>query len=165
MPRPLPLLPSHHHHHTPSADHYSKFEKTKKPLPFLPHPRTPYPLLVISSLCLIIGVAGITFALAAVLRPRPVPTFRCGRVEDTFRGFYSLNGIAKRVGPENESGAATGGVVVVDRPKLVGFVGIQTGFSSRDRRDALRSTWFPSDTDGLLGYVSLLMAWQYRTTY
>ncbi|KAA8521277.1 hypothetical protein F0562_011977 [Nyssa sinensis] len=37
-----------------------------------------------------------------------------------------------------------------DRPKLLGFVGIQTGFSSGDRRAALRSTWFPSDPDGLL---------------
>ncbi|PON56359.1 Glycosyl transferase [Parasponia andersonii] len=35
-------------------------------------------------------------------------------------------------------------------PKLLGFVGIQTGFSSADRRAALRTTWFPSNPDGLL---------------
>lgn len=38
----------------------------------------------------------------------------------------------------------------LDRPKFLGFVGVQTGFSSADRRQALRSTWFPSDPDGLL---------------
>ncbi|KAH9800005.1 putative beta-1,3-galactosyltransferase 12 [Citrus sinensis] len=39
---------------------------------------------------------------------------------------------------------------LLDRPKLLGFVGIQTGFASADRRAALRRTWFPSDPDGLL---------------
>ncbi|KAL9339015.1 hypothetical protein Peur_068030 [Populus x canadensis] len=39
---------------------------------------------------------------------------------------------------------------LIDRPKLLGFVGTQTGFESGDRRAALRSTWFPCDPDGLL---------------
>lgn len=38
----------------------------------------------------------------------------------------------------------------LDRPKFLGFVGVQTGFESADRRQALRSTWFPSDPEGLL---------------
>jgi hypothetical protein len=35
---------------------------------------------------------------------------------------------------------------------VVGLVGVQTGFgsASADRRAALRSTWFPSDPDGLI---------------
>ncbi|PSR89310.1 Beta-1,3-galactosyltransferase [Actinidia chinensis var. chinensis] len=118
--------------------HYSKTEKTKKPLP-LPHARLPLPLLLFSAFCLFIGVAGIAFYLFAVLRTKPLPVFRCGRTEDTFRAFYALPN-ARRLG-----GDASG-----DRPKLLGFVGIQTGFSSVDRRAALRSTWFPSDPDGLL---------------
>ncbi|MCO5576009.1 hypothetical protein L7F22_029816 [Adiantum nelumboides] len=37
----------------------------------------------------------------------------------------------------------------LSRPKVLGFVGIQTGFGSSDRRKALRETWFPSDPEGL----------------
>lgn len=68
--------------------------------------------------------------------------YRCGRSEDTFRSFYSNSNPRKLGGGDN------GGLI--DRPKLLGFVGIQTGFDSADRRAALRSTWFPSDPDGLL---------------
>ncbi|XP_057477916.1 probable beta-1,3-galactosyltransferase 12 [Actinidia eriantha] len=117
--------------------YYSKSEKTKKPLP---RARLPLPLLLFSVFCLLIGVAGIAFSLFAVLRPKSLPVFRCGRTEDTFRDFYALPK-TRRLG-----GSDAGG----DRPKLLGFVGIQTGFSSVDRRAALRSTWFPSDPDGLL---------------
>ncbi|XP_073125834.1 probable beta-1,3-galactosyltransferase 13 [Henckelia pumila] len=35
------------------------------------------------------------------------------------------------------------------RHKVMGFVGIQTGFGSAGRRRALRQTWFPSDHEGL----------------
>ncbi|KAL0399460.1 UNVERIFIED_CONTAM: putative beta-1,3-galactosyltransferase 13 [Sesamum radiatum] len=35
------------------------------------------------------------------------------------------------------------------RHKVMGFVGIQTGFGSVGRRTALRQTWFPSDHQGL----------------
>ncbi|KAG8364870.1 hypothetical protein BUALT_Bualt18G0043400 [Buddleja alternifolia] len=35
------------------------------------------------------------------------------------------------------------------RHKVMGFVGIQTGFGSTGRRRALRQTWFPSDHQGL----------------
>lgn len=36
-----------------------------------------------------------------------------------------------------------------DRHKVMGFVGIQTGFGSVGRRQSLRKTWFPSDRQGL----------------
>lgn len=39
-----------------------------------------------------------------------------------------------------------------ERHKAMGFVGIQTGFASAGRRKALRSTWFPSDHQGLLRF-------------
>ncbi|KAH0990159.1 hypothetical protein GBA52_001642 [Prunus armeniaca] len=73
---------------------------------------------------------------------RLIPIFRCGKSEDTFRAFYSLS-TSRQLGDKN-------GWPLVDRPKLLGFVGIQTGFGSADRRAPLRSTWFPSDPDGLL---------------
>ncbi|KAK4398320.1 putative beta-1,3-galactosyltransferase 14 [Sesamum angolense] len=38
------------------------------------------------------------------------------------------------------------------RHKVMGFVGIQTGFGSVGRRRALRQTWFPSDHQGLQRY-------------
>lgn len=38
------------------------------------------------------------------------------------------------------------------RYKVMGFVGIQTGFGSTGRRQALRRTWLPSDHQGLKRY-------------
>lgn len=38
------------------------------------------------------------------------------------------------------------------RHKVMGFVGIQTGFGSIGRRKALRQTWFPSEHQGLQRY-------------
>ncbi|CAA6660930.1 unnamed protein product [Spirodela intermedia] len=70
---------------------------------------------------------------------RTVSVFRCGGAEDTLRTFRS-----KLLGDGDEAR------LVVPRPKLVGLVGVQTGFSSAGRRAALRSTWFPSNSDTLL---------------
>lgn len=39
------------------------------------------------------------------------------------------------------------------RHKVMGFVGIQTGFGSAGRRRSLRQTWFPSDRQGLQRYI------------
>ncbi|KAJ9168228.1 hypothetical protein P3X46_019778 [Hevea brasiliensis] len=103
--------------------------------------RYPLHFLIFSLVSLLIGLAGTIFAISAIRRPRPLPVFRCGRSEDTFRAFYSSSG-SNKLGDDNAA--------LNDRPKLLGFVGIQTGFDSVDRRAALRSTWFPSDPDGLL---------------
>lgn len=43
------------------------------------------------------------------------------------------------------------------RPKVLGFVGIQTGFDSGPRRKALRETWFPSTSEELLRFSLLLV--------
>lgn len=48
----------------------------------------------------------------------------------------------------SRSGGGDGG------KRLLGFVGVYTGFGSADRRAALRSTWFPSDPDRLVKYGS-----------
>ncbi|KAJ0500555.1 putative glycosyl transferase, family 31 [Helianthus annuus] len=44
---------------------------------------------------------------------------------------------------QSSGGLVSGGVH--KRHKVMGFVGIQTGFASVGRRRALRKTWFPSD--------------------
>ncbi|CAK9180011.1 unnamed protein product [Ilex paraguariensis] len=145
MPRLAGLI-SDRHSSAPLSDYYSKSEKNKRPISLPPHPRFPLPIIVFSTLCFLIGVAGVIFSLFTVLRHKPIPIFRCGRTEDTFRAFYSLPSTRRLRGGDTGTGGG-----VVDRPKLLGFVGIQTGFSSNDRRAALRSTWFPSDPEGLLG--------------
>ncbi|KAB2077377.1 putative beta-1,3-galactosyltransferase 12 -like protein [Gossypium arboreum] len=116
--------------------------KPSKPFSAFSSTRIPWPILVFSLLCLLIGLAGTLFALSAIRRNQPLPIFRCGTSEDTFRSFYSSLDSGK-LGDDSNKG-------LVDRPKLLGFVGIQTGFESGERRSALRSTWFPSDPDGLL---------------
>ncbi|MBA0568243.1 hypothetical protein Golob_005750 [Gossypium lobatum] len=116
--------------------------KPSKPFSAFSSTRIPWPILVFSLLCLLIGLAGTLFALSAIRRNQPLPIFRCGTSEDTFRSFYSSSDSGKLGGDSNKG--------LVDRPKLLGFVGIQTGFESGERRSALRSTWFPSDPDGLL---------------
>ncbi|ESW05191.1 hypothetical protein PHAVU_011G159800 [Phaseolus vulgaris] len=49
----------------------------------------------------------------------------------------------------NANANAAVGVGDGERHKVMGFVGIQTGFGSAGRREALRKTWFPSDHQGL----------------
>ncbi|KAJ6819236.1 putative beta-1,3-galactosyltransferase 12 [Iris pallida] len=121
---------------------YSKDDKSKKPRPFpssrtteLPSPPSPL-LIVFSVACLLVGAAGVWFAAVEIRRPpRTVSVFRCGRAEDALRTFRSRSA--------GDDGLA-------DRPKLLGLVGVQTGFGSADRRAVLRSTWFPADPEGLL---------------
>ncbi|WCJ29593.1 Galactosyltransferase family protein [Euphorbia peplus] len=110
---------------------------------FKTSPSSRYPLhfLIFSFISLFIGLSGSLFAISALLLPRRLPVFRCGRSQDTFRAFYSTSA-THRIGDDNG--------ILTDRPKFLGFVGIQTAFSSSDRRNSLRSTWFPSDPDALL---------------
>ncbi|GMG99111.1 hypothetical protein Nepgr_000951 [Nepenthes gracilis] len=137
MPRIANLL-------LPPSNSYSKSEKTKKPFQPSQASRLHLSLIVFCVICLTIGVAGTLFSLHSLSRPRPAPVVRCGRVQDTFRTHYSVSKLnTRKIGDG-------GGRGVADRPKLLGFVGIQTGLSSADRRAALRSTWFPSDPEDLL---------------
>ncbi|KAM4121460.1 hypothetical protein ACB094_01G007500 [Castanea mollissima] len=135
----MPLFSNTHTHRSSSpslpTSYTSKPLKPQKPNSTLVPTNLPLPILVFSLLCFIFGLVGTILAVSALRRPRPVPVFRCGRSEDTFRAFYSKG--------DNGGG-------LVERPKLLGFVGIHTGFGSSDRRLALRETWFPSDPDGLL---------------
>ncbi|KAF5467990.1 hypothetical protein F2P56_012188 [Juglans regia] len=121
-----------------SGSYSSKLLKPLKPSSAPPTSRFPLPILVFSLLCFLFGLSATIFAVYSLRRPIPLLSFRCGRSEDTFRAFYSSS---RKLG---DHGA------LVERPKHLGFVGIQTVFGSVDRRAALRSTWFPSDPDGLL---------------
>lgn len=142
-----------YHHSSPYFDDDDDEELIKKrrkppprPSPFLT-PSSPHPprralliLVILSAVCLIVGIAGIAFAAAAIRRPpRIVTVFRCGRAEDTLRTFRSKS-LAATGRPEEG---------VAARPKVIGVVGVLTGFSSSDRRAALRYTWFPRDPDAL----------------
>ncbi|XP_039127803.1 probable beta-1,3-galactosyltransferase 12 isoform X2 [Dioscorea cayenensis subsp. rotundata] len=95
--------------------------------------------LLISGVFFFVGAIGIVFAIIVLLHPPrtvQVSVFQCGRAEDTLRNFRSRSSVG-------------GGAGLEDRPKLLGFVGVQTGIGSADRRAALRSTWFPSDPEAL----------------
>ncbi|KAK7831195.1 putative beta-1 [Quercus suber] len=137
----MPLFSNTHTHRSSSpslpTSYTSKPLKPQKPNSTLVPTNLPLPILVFSLLCFIFGLVGTILAVSALRRPIPVPVFRCGRSEDTFRAFYSKG--------DNGGG-------LVERPKQLGFVGIHTGFGSSDRRLALRETWFPSDPDGLLRF-------------
>ncbi|KAI6679949.1 hypothetical protein NL676_033830 [Syzygium grande] len=147
----MPLL-SHHRtsaSHPPSSaapSYTSKPDKPHRPAPAPPYSRRILlPVVAFSVVSLAIGVAGVSFSLYALRRPGPSPVFRCGRSVDTFRALYSASG-SRKLGDGGNGGLAT----AADRPKLLGLVGIQTGFDSADRRAAIRSTWLASDPDGLL---------------
>ncbi|CAN1293507.1 Probable beta-1,3-galactosyltransferase 12 [Linum perenne] len=142
----MPLF-SHRSHSSSSSSLPTVSSKTFKPkksglLPSSFSVRHISPILIFSFFSLLVGIAGTLFAITAIRRPQPLPVFRCGGSEDTFRAFYSAS--AHRLGGDHNDHE------LVDRPKFLGFVGIQTGFDSVDRRAALRETWFPSDPDGLL---------------
>ncbi|CAN6997674.1 hypothetical protein HID58_093942 [Brassica napus] len=96
-------------------------------------------LIVLTSLA--IGIAGFTFGLAAILFPALRLTGRnclTNAPPKTVRVVWDVAG--------NRNGAGGGDG---RRHKVMGFVGIQTGFGSTGRRQALRKTWMPSDPEGL----------------
>ncbi|KAJ0964561.1 hypothetical protein J5N97_025699 [Dioscorea zingiberensis] len=125
---------------------YSKDDKAKRPKAFAAVPATPrFSLsLLISAALFFVGAVGIVFATVVAPSRSPrvveVSVFRCGKAEDTLRTFRSRS-------------SAGGDDGLEDRPKLLGFVGVQTGFESADRRASLRSTWFPSDPEGLARFA------------
>ncbi|XP_010472638.1 PREDICTED: probable beta-1,3-galactosyltransferase 12 [Camelina sativa] len=100
-------------------------------------------IILFSLVSFFIGVAGTIFAISSAGERLggPNSVYRCGGSKDTSRVVSA----SRKLGGDG----GTGGVVV-ERRKLLGFVGIQTGFDSGDRRASLRSTWFPSEPDALL---------------
>ncbi|EOA30944.1 hypothetical protein CARUB_v10014091mg [Capsella rubella] len=98
------------------------------------------PLIVFTSLA--IGLTGFLFGLSAIL----FPGLRLsGRTCLTSLPPKTVRVVWDVAGNSIVNGA--GGQV--KRHKVMGFVGIQTGFRSAGRRRALRNTWMPSDPEGL----------------
>lgn len=131
------------YYNTPSDDNDK--DKSKRFKPHLHHhPQShssSFPsrrfLLVFSGVSLLLAVSSLLYAFSASPPPpKTVTVYRCGRAEDSLRTHLS----------------SSTGVEAAARPKVVGLVGVQTGFgsTSADKRAALRSTWFPSDPDGLV---------------
>ncbi|KAF7822641.1 putative beta-1,3-galactosyltransferase 14 [Senna tora] len=91
--------------------------------------------LIVSSL--LIGVSGFLFGITSLLWP--------------IHGYRCLNSRPRSVRVVWEHGGSSNANRGIgnDRHKVMGFVGIQTGFGSVGRRHALRKTWLPSDRQGL----------------
>ncbi|KAJ6423458.1 hypothetical protein OIU84_024417 [Salix udensis] len=101
--------------------------------------------LIIS--CLLIGVSGFIFGLTSFLATSH--TYRCSNDPPP----RSVRVVWETNSNKNDNGG--GNTVLLDggerreRHKVMGFVGIQTGFGSSGRRRSLRKTWMPSDRQGL----------------
>ncbi|KAH7682314.1 Glycosyl transferase family 31 protein [Dioscorea alata] len=66
------------------------------------------------------------------------------------RGCSDFKPTSVSVAWDRGDGAGGYGGGSLERHKVLGFVGIQTGFRSTGRRRSLRKTWFPSDRQGLI---------------
>ncbi|KAL0406742.1 UNVERIFIED_CONTAM: putative beta-1,3-galactosyltransferase 14 [Sesamum latifolium] len=95
-------------------------------------------------LCSLIGLSGFTFGFVAVSRRGFGYDCKCGKpLSVSVTWDKSSTGSTSSGGGVSDEGQK--------RHKVMGFVGIQTGFGSAGRRRALRQTWFPSDHQGFNG--------------
>nr|GLL22715.1 probable beta-1,3-galactosyltransferase 13 [Ipomoea trifida] len=91
-------------------------------------------------LFLLIGLAGFVFGF--IVSSRQGLGHRCEYIKPR-----SVSVVWDRSGARVSSGDGVDGEQ--KRHKVMGFVGIQTGFASAARRRSLRQTWLPSDRQGL----------------
>ncbi|KAM1808286.1 hypothetical protein ACFX11_031188 [Malus domestica] len=104
------------------------------------------PTVLIVAFSLVIGLSGFIVGIVSVLRPSQynclTGSARSVKVvwETSGGGSSTQNGLVLGVGDGNDDNK---------RHKVMGFVGIQTGFQSTGRRQSLRKTWMPSDALGL----------------
>ncbi|KAH9778931.1 hypothetical protein WN944_014224 [Citrus x changshan-huyou] len=98
--------------------------------------------------CLIIGIVGFVLGISAFLYAGR-GAHRCSNFNPTsVRVVWDnhgegSNGISGSQDDDNNNNNN------IKRHKVMGFVGIQTGFGSGGRRRSLRMTWMPSDHQGL----------------
>ncbi|KAJ7948734.1 Hexosyltransferase [Quillaja saponaria] len=89
--------------------------------------------------CLLIGLTGFIFGLVSFLSP--IRSYKCLNSEPrSVRVVWEHVGSARGGGGASDGNGGNG-----KRHKVMGFVGIQTGFGSVGRRQSLRKTWVPSD--------------------
>ncbi|KAE9621612.1 hypothetical protein Lal_00032546 [Lupinus albus] len=87
-------------------------------------------------LCLLFILSSFLFSLLRPIQPNPCPN----RKPKSVRVVWDTNvGAVANNGNNNNKG----------RYKVMGFVGIFTGFGSVGRRQSLRNTWFPSNPNSL----------------
>lgn len=98
---------------------------------------------VLITFCVILGLSAF-FGLYAMVRS--ALSSRCGDVKP-----LSVSVTWDKSSSGSSSGGATSNKGQ-KRHKVMGFVGVQTGFASAGRRRSLRQTWFPSDHKGLKRY-------------
>ncbi|GAV64062.1 Galactosyl_T domain-containing protein [Cephalotus follicularis] len=110
------------------------------------HARTSSPFIAKSTLLhfslLLIALSAFLFALTSFIYPSHGGAYGCTRSNPrSVRVVWDRNGEINsyNIGPSGDA----------KRYKVMGFVGIQTGFGSADRRRSLRMTWMPSDGQGL----------------
>lgn len=96
-------------------------------------------------LCSLIGVAGFLFGCIAISKLGFGSNCKYAETR-------SVSVVWDKAGSKDTDGFSDGGQ---KRHKVMGFVGIQTGFASTGRRRSLRQTWFPSDQQGLQKYYYL----------
>lgn len=98
--------------------------------------------------CFLIGFVG--FIIGFIVISRQNLGYRC-----KYGKPRSVSVVWEKNG-NGGGGGGNGNGVVSDRDpkrhKVMGFVGIQTGFGSSGRRRSLRKTWMPSDHQGLQRY-------------
>ncbi|XP_052177083.1 probable beta-1,3-galactosyltransferase 14 [Diospyros lotus] len=96
--------------------------------------------LTVLLLCFLIGLAGFVFGFLAI--PSRSAAYKCRSKPRSVSVVWERGG----------GGGGRDGMVSDEhqtRHKVMGFVGIQTGFGSAGRRRSLRRTWMPSDQQGL----------------
>uniref|UniRef100_A0A7C9E4B5 Uncharacterized protein n=1 Tax=Opuntia streptacantha TaxID=393608 RepID=A0A7C9E4B5_OPUST len=105
-------------------------------------PRKPLAQIV----CLLIGISGLLFGFVAISK-----TF-LWQTSCKFGEPRSVSVVWQTVESSGDGGGSSDAALLVGagkRYKVMGFVGIFTGFGSVGRRRALRQTWLPPDRDGL----------------
>lgn len=98
---------------------------------------------------LIFGLAGFLFGSIAFLRGfiSGHKCFAADPISISVAWKHGNDNLSDRFGLSGGAGVGGG---QRERHKVMGFVGIQTGFASTGRRRSLRQTWFPPDRQGLL---------------
>lgn len=113
------------------------------------HPTSPRKFTFFILLCLTVGISGFVFGIVSLLRSGS--GYNCSGGSGPIRSVsvvWDKSGTAGG-GASSDGGGDGGG----KRSKVMGFVGIQTGFASVGRRQSLRKSWMPADREGLQRYL------------
>ncbi|KAM1101390.1 hypothetical protein ACFX13_007889 [Malus domestica] len=114
-------------------------------------PSTLRPTVLIVAFSLVFGLSGFIFGIVSILHPSQ---YKClaGNARSVKVVWEKSGGGGGGGSSSTQNGLVSGvgdGNDENKRHKVMGFVGIQTGFRSTGRRQSLRKTWMPSDTQGL----------------